>query len=309
MIDLLLEHLKHSNIIDKGATICKLDKGGSGASLFEINSVCGDFILKNYDTVAMQKLGIREYNFYTASSNLDFKYLPEVIHAEKHKTLGILILLKKYRDIAIAEWDLPRQLSAADIIAQVHSKSDVFINKMNMNNEPFIPPATDALEKAYADWACIMDKHNINKSTFEHITQNFNFIMDFIQAHRDCFIHGDFYPNNCLLDDNNEMILVDWQNCELGSMAEVSFFISIGYDWGIDIHEKAIKKHYCERFSFYTGRTIPIVNLDIECNMSTVFVTYLHWAGYLQDSAIGRVKSIYDKMITSYRWMLENNCI
>ena len=105
------------------------------------------------------------------------------------------------------------------------------------------------------------------------------------------------------------MIIVDWQSCQLGSMAEVSFFISIGYDWGIDIHEETMKKHYCEKLSFYTNKPISTIDLDIECNMSTIFVTYLHWGNYLQDSGIDRVKSIFDKMITAYEWLLMNNFI
>ena len=90
--------------------------------------------------------------------------------------MGILILLKKYRDIAIVEWDLQRQLLAADIIAQVHSKSDFFINQMNIKNEHFSSPTIESLEKAYVDWNYILDKHSLDKTTFENINKNFNLI-------------------------------------------------------------------------------------------------------------------------------------
>jgi len=309
MSDVLLKHLVSKNVMDEHAKIHKLNKGGSGASIFEINGAYGDFILKNYDMEAIQKLGEKEYNFYTVSNNFNLKYLPKVIYTEKHNTLGLLILLKKYRDIAVAEWDLPRQLSAADIIAQIHSKSAFFINQMNMKNERFLPPAAETLEKAYADWNYVLDKRNLDKTTFKSINKNFNSIIVFMQSHRDYFIHGDFFPDNCLLDENNDIIITDWQNYQLGSMAEVSFFISIGYDWGIDIKEEAIKKRYCEKLSFYTNKHVSITDLDMECDMSTVFVTYLYWANYLKDSGMDRVKSIFNKMLTAYERLSTNDFI
>ena len=307
-MDNILKYLVNKKVVNENAKINKLNKGGSGANLFEINCSGGDYILKHYDTEAILKLGEKEYTFYNISNNFDLKYLPEVIFTEKHEDMGIIIVLKKYKDIDVAEWDLARQQTAADIIAQIHSKSDFFIKQLNIKNEPFVPPLTEELKKAYADWDSVLNKHNINRAIFEDINKHFSYVIDFMRTHRNTFLHGDFFPDNCEVDKNNEMLLIDWQNCQLGSKAEIAFFIIIGHDWGINIYENEIKKHYCERLSYYTGNSISTFELDMECNMTTIFVTYLHWANYLQDSGIERVKAIFGKMIDSYEWLRANNC-
>ena len=128
-MDILLKHLINKNIISENSKITKLSKGLSGAKIFGISGVKGDFILKNYDndTEDIYKAGEKEYTFYSISNALNLKYLPTVRYTEKHEALGIIILLKKYREITIAEWDLPRQLMAADIIAQLHGKSEFLL--------------------------------------------------------------------------------------------------------------------------------------------------------------------------------------
>ena len=306
----ILKHLVAKNIIDTNTKIRKLSKGGSDANLFELNCANGDYVIKNYGIVTAYKLGSEnEYQFYRLSNDLNLTYLPKVIYIEKHDELGIIIVFKKYKDISVAEWDLSHQQAIADIIAQIHSKSDFFVKQLNIKNNTFRFPAAEEIKKAYTDWYNVLDKHGIDNSTIDDIQSNFSRIINFMKTHSNVFIHGDFHPENSVLNENNEIILIDWSNFQLGSKGEIAFFISRGYDSGINIHEDEIKTHYLERYSYYADKPISMLELNKECNMNMIFVNYLYSAYYLQESETDRVQTAYEKLITSYNWLLLNKCL
>ena len=149
----------------------------------------------------------------------------------------------------------------------------------------------------------------MDKTLINDIKRNFNQVINFTKTNRDYFIHGDFHPVNCVLDENGEIILIDWQNCQLGRRDEIAYFIGIGKDWGIDIYEDEMKKHYCERLTHYTGKTFTMSDLNKEYHMSTVFHNYFYAANYLQDSEASRVQFVFDTTVASYKWLLLNKCI
>ena len=304
----LFRHLVSNGIIDNNAKMNKLNKGGSGAILYEINSVNGNYILKNIhidQDSFLLKSSEKEYGFYSISNEFDLNYLPKVIYTEKNDCLGIIIVLNKYTDIQRHEWNLKRQLSTVDIIAKIHSESDFFINRFALKKELF--EAKDGqLEKSLNDWICVIKKYDLDECIINEIKINFGQVINFINSKKHYFCHGDFHPDNFVLDEKGELVILDWANYHIGCKDEIAFFISRGYDCGIDIQEESIKKHYCERLSYYSGENISMLDIEVECNMSTVFVSFLYWAEYLQDTNIDRVNSIYEKMIYSYKWLVDN---
>ncbi|MCL2198295.1 MAG: phosphotransferase [Defluviitaleaceae bacterium] len=302
----LLAHLINKKIFSYSASICKLDKGGSGASLYIVEDANKHYVIKNIEidkinNKSLNKSLKREYHFYKISNNFKLSFLPEVIYTEQNEILGIIIVLKHYRAIAYPEWSLQKQLESVDIIAQIHGMSKIFIDRLKIKAEP-IDIDIKNLNKSYADWLRIVNKfdNDFDKSIVDNIYKDFHQFVDFINSNRQYFCHGDYYVDNFVLDENDRLILIDWQNYHIGGKDEIAFYISIGNDWGVDIKEEEIKKHYCERLSFYTKSDISMHELETECNVSTVFVTFLHWGNYLQDSDIERIKPIFNKMASSY---------
>jgi len=305
MLENIFAHLVYKKVFSNKATMHPLNKGESGATLYTAEDNSKWYIVKHMENETPNSdFFKKEYPFYKICNNFNLDFLPEVIYAEENKELGVIIVLKHYNAITPSEWTMQRQMQAVDVIAKIHSMSSLFINALDINAEP--PKTTDAikLKKSYENWINILNKFEdmFDMKILNDIYQNFDFDY-FKNLNKKYFCHGDFHCENILTDESGKMILVDWQSYALGDKSEIAFFISRGYDFGIDMQEEAIKKYYCERLSFYTKSDVPILELEIECNASTVLVTFEHWADYLQDANADRVKPIFEKMATAFQWL------
>ena len=162
--------------------------------------------------------------------------------------------------------------------------------------------------KSYDLWNKIICKH---RNYFEsNIIDNIFKMLDFIclilnnDPHYIC--HGDFHPENILMN-NHEIIICDWQRINIGkSISEIFFFISKALDFGINIIENEIIEYYCQKLSEYKMENVDKLKIQKEKNASILYITFIHWPYFLQNSNIERINIHYNNMDQAYNNLINN---
>jgi serine/threonine protein kinase len=305
----LKDYLIREDVFKNITSFTKVDRGGSGALLFDVVDNGQAYIVKMtgkdlYDNDKIAEQCLNEYNFYSISNNFNLSFLPKVKYVDRDNPIGTIIVLKRYRHIQRQEWTLARQLQAFNIGAKLHSLSDKLISAYGLTYKPSIFDESD-INNSYADWISVLDEYNnlFDTNLIRNIKNEMRSILEYFSKQPHCFIHGDFYPDNFLLDENDSLILCDWQDYKIGNKSDVGFFINIGYAWGIDIKEQEIIKHYCTQLSLYTKTSFEVEDLMKEYHASNVIVNFIHWAQYLKHSKYDKVLQVYTTMQKSFEYL------
>lgn len=106
------------------------------------------------------------------------------------------------------------------------------------------------------------------------------------------FVHGDFHVENLLLDDEDNLLVCDWQNCGLGEAGgDPAFFLSRPSSDGVSLSRQALLESYCRK----AGISEPH-RLEAQMRLADLNTAFLFWHEYLHGSGPERVAEIYDKM-------------
>ena len=135
-----------------------------------------------------------------------------------------------------------------------------------------------------------------NRNLLDVIYKNLEEACSVLNSAPQYVCHGDFHPEN-VLSDGKQLYICDWQGVNIGKcVGDISFFISRGLGFGIQINTEKLLAYYCERLSEYIGIEIEPGILQREHSASTLFVTFSFWADYLKNASYERVAKHFLEM-------------
>ena len=306
----IIAFLEQEQVLEKVKGFNEIKSGASGAKVYEAETINGRFIIKH-----IQKDGCksddnwasfeREWRFYSICKDLKISFIPDLVFMSREENKDIIMVFNSYERIPHKQW-LPRmQLKAMDLCARLNSIDTGFAQKIGIEFKK-TEADKESLDNAYQEWQYVLSSYGsrFGGNVLKHIYENFDKICDIINAPPYNICHGDFQPDNILLNFNNGkggLVLCDWQNISIGKgIGDISFFLSRSKDFDIEIDEDALISFYCERLSHYTEKTIEKADMYRIKNASTVLASFIYWGFYLAGTDGERVANIYNEMAKSY---------
>lgn len=285
-----------------------IDIGKSGASVYSVDET---MILKHVkrDNISEQAV----WNSYKMESLMydwfikkKISFVPQILY--NHQTDDeIILLMKKYRMLRQDEINEVYLRKIIKLLVQIHNLPiPNFLTGHNV--KPF--SLTDKeIKRCQISWMNVLNEHgdSINKLELEYIANNINEVnqKNFIYQIR--FVHGDFHCNNILVNENDEILVCDWQNTGAGDfIGDLSFFISrLSADGYVQREDEIIQLYvvYANEFGFKISEN----DIKVSMCLANINTTFLYWHNYLHDSSLERVILIYDKMILDMKWLLHKH--
>lgn len=304
----IFNYLMDKKIIEKFEKTEKINTGASGAELYFINDRENEYVLK----IASQngkhiKEYEKEYSFYKLNQSLQLPFVPKVVYIEYHAQHGIILLLKRYKPILHNEWDKKMQFRAVDLCAKLNS---IPINNLS-GLVKFTPMEINRefSKNSYNEWKFVLSQHkgDFDELILENIYKDLDLVCPYLNNPPQYVCHGDFHPENILMDNDN-LLICDWQNIGIGKcIGDISFFISRGMGFGININSDELLDFYCERLSVYKGMPINKSALLKERYAAALLNIFSFWAYYLKDANKERVAAQYDEMVKAYNFLTSNS--
>lgn len=307
----VITYLVKQDILDEIHVITAIDTGASGAKLFDIVQKDNRFIVKQSNSlVEMNEHTMdgfkKEFLFYSYSNTFEIN-VPEVIYAEHSPLFGYIIVLKYYKPISELNWNSSLQSKVIDLIVQLHCIDlNIIEDKLSIHYNQTYYLHEDA-EQALNSWNKLLNKHDLNAaSSVSQLFESLNLICKVMNSGDNCVCHGDFHLNNVMYDEKDEkLLLIDWQAVTIGKGAsDLSFFMSRGKDYGLNIDELEFVSLYCERLEHFKGIQVDKSTILKHIHASNVFVSFMYWPNYLADASSERVTRIFNDMINSYTYVI-----
>lgn len=271
----------------------------SGADVYVIDDM---YILKH---VLSHKLNShelflsykKEAHLYKAMDNKKLHCLPEVISINESDD-EIIILMKKYRMVEHADVNnivLSKILKA--LVRVHHCRPPEFL----LQNRSDVKPLTDEqIINCVDGWRSVLREHKglFDEKPIDHIAKNINSIILWHASGESNLIHGDFHLDNLLFNDEEEIVICDWQSVSIGDPSDdLSFFLSRFNADGFNISERVLIDLYSKAVYDLYGKEI---DSDVICNhmaANTLITTFLYWHEYLHGASEERVRTVYEKMV------------
>jgi hypothetical protein len=306
----IINYLKQEKVFDDVNGYNEVKTGASGARIYEVEASNGHFIVKyvQKDECKIEdawSLYEREWKFYSVFKDLKISFLPKVNYIKKEEDKNIVMVFDSYERIPHRQWSQPLQLKAVDLCARLNSIDIAFGEKIGIQYKK-TETDKESLDNSYQEWQYVLNKYGsrFGGNVLKHIYENFIRICDVVNTPPYNICHGDFHPDNILLNYNGgkaSLVICDWQNINISKgIGDIAFFISRSKDFDIEIDEDVLITHYCERLSFYTGKTVEKSEIYRVKNASTVITSFLYWAFYLTNADEKRVSDIYDEMAKAF---------
>ncbi len=274
----------------------EITNGQSGAGVYMID---GEYILKH---VKKEKLDSkvfdtykREALFYQEKKGKDL-FVPEIKELELSDD-EIILIMKKYSELNRADIDDELISKIANLLAGVHG-SDIpgFLND-NSDKQKLL--SDNGIEDCVNGWKSVLNEHEgvFSEGILNDVAANINDIISLKNKEKSVLIHGDFHWENILKDDDENLILCDWQGVKVGGPTEdLSFFLSrLGAD-GVSIDEDEFLNAYADAYKNISGEKLEILEIKKYMWASRIITTFLYWHFFLHGSDADRVKEVYDKM-------------
>ncbi len=274
----------------------EITNGQSGAGVYMID---GEYILKH---VKKEKLDSkvfdtykREALFYQEKKGKDL-FVPEIKELELSDD-EIILIMKKYSELNRADIDDELISKIANLLAGVHG-SDIpgFLND-NSDKQKLL--SDNEIEDCVNGWKSVLNEHEgvFSEGILNDVAANINDIISLKNKEKSVLIHGDFHWENILKDDDENLILCDWQGVKVGGPTEdLSFFLSrLGAD-GVSIDEDEFLNAYADAYKNISGEKLEILEIKKYMWASRIITTFLYWHFFLHGSDADRVKEVYDKM-------------
>jgi len=304
--DHLLPHLHAKGVFRGVAQAVEITSGGSGARLLDVTDGDGRYVVKTtfhspYIHEERLRSYKREYDFYGLCRNDPVSFAPEIIHLEHHDDFGIVVVMKHYRPIRRDEWNMPRQLQAVDLCARLASLD---VGRLSGMRVTFRDMEIDRefAGRSCAEWKSVVSRHGyrFDGKHIDRIFNNLDVICPILNARPHSVCHGDFHPNNILLD-GEKMVLCDWQNVHIGKCAaDFSFFLKRGFHFGMEKNKDALFEHYRDQLPRHAREATSLPVLLKDMHAATVHNSFLFWPYHLASADFERVQSIYDGMVHAF---------
>lgn len=281
--------------------INKIIVGQSGSDVYDVDNkyVLKHTVrnkLKNHELFLSYK---REAQLYQSFNRKKLLCLPEVFYIKENDE-EVILLMKKYRIIKHDEVNKEVLTKIMKAVAMVHqcmlpefllkSKSEVNI----LSNGEIMECVTG--------WKSVLNEHKgiFDDKPLDDIAMNINAAILWHASGESVLNHGDFHLNNLLLDEEENIVICDWQSVSNGNVSnDLGFFLSRLHGEGIEINEINIIDLYVQAVKELNGRIMDSEKIYRHMCASTLITSFLFWHQYLHGSSKERVKGIYDKMVQS----------
>lgn len=273
--------------------------GQSGADVYIIDN---KYILKHVISNKLENHELfmsfkKEAQFYQRVDNKKLRCLPEII-SMKVSDEEIAILMKKYRRVEHADvkpFILSKIMKALAMVH--HYQPPEFL----LQNRPDVNPLTDEqIISCVNGWNSVLNEHKglFDEKPIDKIAASINSIIFWNATGEDILSHGDFHLSNLLFDEDEEIVICDWQGVSIGDPSnDISFFLSRINADGFNISERTLIDLYAKAVYELYGKSID--GNAIYCHMAanTLITSFLHWHQYLHGASEERVRNIYGKMV------------
>lgn len=150
-------------------------------------------------------------------------------------------------------------------------------------------------------WRTVLDEHPgaFDGAPLEHIAGEINQIILWLGSEETVLSHGDFHWDNLLMDEQGNIIICDWQGVEAGAASgDLSFFFGRLRGDGIQMKEQEVVEAYGREIWQLSEKKVTWEEIDGHIRAANVITSFTCWHQYLHGSDEGRVREIYEKMVT-----------
>lgn len=279
-----------------------ISTGASGAMVYGTEKM----IIKVIDRAArgnedLIKQGEWEYRFYQNRERVPFAYLPEIMGIQEVENRYLVIVLRRYRALSLAEWTIPYQRMAADICARLHS---IPLNQLDDLRLAYSPLrfSDEEIAAALNGWQDVLGRRGLwDEQKMRRMAEEIPRAALLLESMPRNFVHGDFFCHNLLWDEaTRRMVLIDWQNYGVGRRGDVSFFLNIGSSWGINVDKEAVIETYIQARERHSGLSIRREEIDLEFAINDYQTDFIHWWRYLKDAPERRIAEVFGRMNEAY---------
>lgn len=278
----------------------KLFAGGkSGARVYDIGGEC---VLKQ---IYRAELGndelyeaYRKEAWWYADGGAGLGCLPEVLGLRSTEE-EISILMKRYQMLSRREINTELLEKIMRVLAAVHVSE---IPPLLMQKRHAVQPLSEEQIRVSAEgWRTVLDEHPgvFDSALLECIAEGINRIISWHGSEEIVLSHGDFHWDNLLVDNEDRIIICDWQGVEAGAASgDLSFFFGRLRGDGIQLKEPEFVEAYGREIRRLSGNRVTWEEIDGHIRAANVITSFTCWHEYLHGSSEERVKEIYEKMVT-----------
>lgn len=291
---------------DEYISACATEKIPHGQSGAEVYRLSGGKIAKLVKKELLAQEGLweryhRESLFYSHFGPCGLPFVPTV-YENRLTEDRLLLVLKEYRPFPRCALHDPAMLEkVTDVLCSIHALP--VPDFLSAEKPAPVHYSPETLARCREGWESVLQEHpgRFSLTEPENVCQNISRVNERLFAPFLRFVHGDFHVENLLLDDDNNLLVCDWQNCGLGEAGgDLAFFLSRLSADGITLPQRPLLESYCRK----AGITEPH-RLEAQMRLADLNTAFLFWHQYLHGSAPERVSEIFGKMCSDMDFLLQ----
>ena len=276
----------------------QLAGGKSGARVYDIG---GEYVLKQ---IYRAELGndelyeaYRKEAWWYAAGGAGLGCLPEVLDLRSTED-EISILMKRYCALSRQEMNAGLLEKIMKSLASVHAAEIPPLLKKQHTAQPLLE---EQIRVSMEGWQTVLGEHPgaFDGTPLERIAKEINQIILWHGSEEAVLIHGDFHWDNLLMDNQGRIIICDWQGVGTGAASgDLSFFFGRLRGDGVTVNEQEVVEAYGREIKQLSGKKVTWEEIIGHIRAANVITSFTCWHEYLHGSDEGRVREIYEKMVT-----------
>jgi thiamine kinase-like enzyme len=277
----------------------KINIGQSGADLYAVDN---QYVVKHVmrNKLENQELFLsfkKEAHFYQSMDRTKLPCLPEVLSIRETDD-EILLCMKKYRRVEhhnVNQTVLSKIMKAIALVH--HCQAPPFLS---LNPSDIKLLSDEEIMHCVNGWNSVLREHQgrFDAKPIETIAKRINSMIRWHASGEANLIHGDFHLHNLLLDDEENIVICDWQSVSIGNAAnDLGFFLSRFNADGFQLSERALIDLYSNAVYELYGKRADSEVIYSHLSASTLITSFRFWHEYLHGASEEKVGKIYEKMV------------
>lgn len=286
------ERVKHILTGQSGAVVCEIS-GNRIAKLIRREKLTEESLWGKY---------IREAEFYGSAQEKDLPFVPRVLFAGRTDD-ELLLVLEKYKTIDRKEITCALMEKVTETLARIHTLP--VPDFVEQKDGQLLVYTEKDIAASVSGWESVLQEHGdaFSAGLLQEIAREINAINRKFHSRRACFTHGDFHFDNLLQDDQENILVCDWQGCGCGDPSgDLSFLMSRLLSDGYPLDGEKLVSSYC-RYANGMGLDVRPEEVYAQMALSNLNISFMFWHEYLHHAARERVADIYGKMAEDYRML------
>ncbi|GKX65158.1 phosphotransferase family protein [Inconstantimicrobium mannanitabidum] len=208
--------------------------------------------------------------------------------------------MKKYRMVEHDEMNHLLLAKIMKVIAMVHHYQ---VPQFLLHNLTDVKTLTDEhIMNCVNGWNSVLREHKglFDEKLIEKIAININSIILWHASGEAVLNHGDFHLDNVLIDDEENIVICDWQSVSTGDVSnDLAFFLSrLNVDRFV-ISERVVIDQYLKAVYELYGKILDSKAIYSHMSASTLITSFVFWHEYLHGASEEMVGKIYEKIVQS----------